>query len=41
VGVRGYFKGFEGSFSIAKPIDKPTYFRNNKPVVYTTLTYRF
>ena len=41
IGIRGYFKGFEGSFSIAKPIDKPRYFRNNKAVVYTSLTYRF
>ena len=41
IGIRGYFKGFEGSFALAKPIDKPTYFRNNRAVAYTTLTYRF
>ena len=32
---------FEGSFALAKPIDKPSYFRNNKPVAYTSITYRF
>jgi len=41
IGIKGYFKGFEGSFTLAKPIDKPRYFRNNRPVAYTTLTYRF
>ena len=41
IGIKGYFKGFEGSFTLAKPIDKPSYFRNNKPVAYTSITYRF
>ena len=41
IGIKAYFKGFEGSFTLAKPIDKPRYFRNNKAVVYTTITYRF
>ena len=41
IGIKAYFKGFEGSFALAKPIDKPSYFRNNRPVAYTTLTYRF
>ena len=41
IGIKGYFKGFEGSFALAKPIDKPSYFRNNKPVAYTSITYRF
>jgi len=40
-GIKGYFKGFEGSFTLAKPIDKPRYFKNNRPVAYTTITYRF
>ena len=41
IGIKAYFKGFEGSFSLAKPIDKPSYFRNNEPVAYTSITYRF
>ena len=41
IGIKGYFKGFEGSFTLAKPIDKPRYFKNNRPVAYTTITYRF
>ena len=40
LGLKVYFQGFEGSFVLAKPIDKPTYFKNNKAVVYTTITYR-
>ena len=41
IGIKAYFKGFEGSFSLAKPIDKPSYFRNNELVAYTSITYRF
>ena len=41
IGIKGYFKSFEGNFSIAKPIDKPRYFKNNKAVAYTSITYRF
>ena len=41
IGIKGYFKSFEGNFSIAKPIDKPRYFRNNKAVIYTSITYKF
>ncbi|MHB9341728.1 ShlB/FhaC/HecB family hemolysin secretion/activation protein, partial [Fusobacterium polymorphum] len=41
IGRKGYFKCFEGNSTLAKPIGKPSYCRNNKPVAYTTLTYRF
>ena len=41
IGIKAYFKGFEGSFTLAKPIDKPRYFKNNKAVAYISITYRF
>ena len=41
IGIKAYFKGFEGNFTLAKPIDKPRYFKNNKAVAYTSITYRF
>ena len=41
IGIKACFKGFEGSFTLAKPIDKPRYFKNNRAVAYTSITYRF
>lgn len=40
-GFKIYFRGFEGSLTLSKPIDKPEYFEKNEPVVYISLTYRF
>ncbi|KDE73628.1 ShlB/FhaC/HecB family hemolysin secretion/activation protein [Fusobacterium necrophorum] len=41
IGVKLSLKGFEGSIVTAKPIDRPEYFKHKKPVMYTSLSYRF
>ncbi|WP_245552715.1 ShlB/FhaC/HecB family hemolysin secretion/activation protein [Fusobacterium russii] len=41
VGLKIYFKSFDGSVALSKPIDRPEYFEKNEVVVYTSLTYRF
>ncbi|MDO4691028.1 MAG: ShlB/FhaC/HecB family hemolysin secretion/activation protein [Fusobacterium sp.] len=41
IGLKVYFKSFEGSISLSKPVDRPSYFEKNKAILYTSLTYRF
>ncbi|MBQ3437937.1 MAG: ShlB/FhaC/HecB family hemolysin secretion/activation protein, partial [Fusobacterium sp.] len=41
IGTKISLRALEGSVALAKPIDKPGYFEEDKVVVYTSLTYRF
>lgn len=41
LGLKIYFKNLEANIALSKPIDKPEYFKENKAVVYTTISYKF
>lgn len=41
LGARINYKNFEGSIALSKAIDKPSFFKEDSAVVYTSLTYKF
>ncbi|MDD7410890.1 MULTISPECIES: ShlB/FhaC/HecB family hemolysin secretion/activation protein [Fusobacterium] len=41
LGARISYKNFEGSIALSKAIDKPSFFKEDSAVVYTSLTYKF
>lgn len=41
VGVRATLGYFESNIAVSKAIDRPHYFKNKRPVIYTSLSFRF
>lgn len=41
LGVRIDYKNFEGSIALSKAIERPSFFKEDSAVIYTSLTYKF